>query len=322
MDGTLYPHDLRIGKRPKLNCLKDLLEFVGEGENGMLGYLKSLVSHKARGYQRDMDCYVVEISFLKEHVSNLQHQIDLQSSRLFDVPNLQSVIANLELQRISVEDRMQQLQLELDAQKMVTEDMKVAAIAAREGHTIQQNNLILEIHNAKLQLVRLDLYKTKATLSRLTEKVNQLQKSSFGFRSQIQKRRDLSSLLQKGGHAKSLRRLARTIVGPQTARLVQEQNMIEGRTGRLHGNKASQAESGHVFASLLSRTEVSTLLQDSKMVLVGEKLVNRYFDKIGEIMGPESVLEICDRNSIIQNGYAAYHKKFSSAVKFVGHGNL
>jgi len=321
LDGTLYPHDPRTGKRPKLNCLKDLLEFIGEGENGMLGYIKSLVSLSAEGYQRDMDRYVVEISFLQEHVSNLQRQIDLQSSRLLDVPNLQSVIANLELQRISVENCMQQMQLELDAQTKVTEDMKVAAIAAREGHIIEQNNLI-EIHNAKLQSVRLDLYKTKATLSRLIEKVNRLQKTSFGFRSQIRKRRDLSSLSQKGGHAKSVRRLARTIVGPQTAREVQEQNMIEGKTRRLHGDEASQAESGRVFASLLSRTEVSTLLQDPKMVPVGEKLVNQYFDKIGEIMGPESILEICDRNSITQNGYAAYHKKFSSAVKVVGRGNL
>ena len=133
----------------------------------------------------------------------------------------------------------------------------------------------------------------------------------------------MSSLSQKGRHAKFVRRLARTIVGPQTARVVHvNQNMIEGRTGRLHGNESAQVESGRVFASLLSRTEVSTLLQDPKMIPVEEKLVNRYFDKIGEIMGPENVLIICDRNSIIQNGYATYHKKFSSTVKVVGRGNL
>ena len=77
MDGSLYPNDPRTGKRPKLNCLKDLLEFVGEGENGMLGYVKSLKSDSARGYQRNMDRYTVEISSLKEYVSNLQSQINL-----------------------------------------------------------------------------------------------------------------------------------------------------------------------------------------------------------------------------------------------------
>ena len=321
MDGSLYPNDPRIGKRPKLNCLKDLLEFVEEGENGMLGYVKSLESDSAGGYQRDMDRYIVEISFLKEHVSNLQSQINLQSSRLLDVPRLQSIIASLELQKTATKGRMQQIQLELIAQIVVRDDMRVVAIAAREDHVIDKNNLE-EIHKAKLQSVRLDLYRTKATLSCLTQKMNRLQNNAFGYRSQIRQRRDLSSLSQKGGHAKFVRRLARRIVGPQTARVVHDRNMIEGRTERLHGDESAQAESSRVFASLLSRTEVSTLLQDPKMIPVGEKLVNRYFDKIEEIMGPENVFEICDRNSITQNGYAAYHKKFSSAVKVVGCGNL
>ena len=173
MDGSLYPNDPRTDKRPKLNCLKDLLEFVREGENGMLGYVKSLESDSAGGYQRDMDRYIVEISFLKEHVSNLQSQINLQSSRLFDVPKLQSIIANLELQKTAAEGCMQQIQLELDAQIVIRDDMRVAAIAAREDHVIDKNNLE-EIHKAKLQSVRSDLYRTKAALSRLTQKMNRL----------------------------------------------------------------------------------------------------------------------------------------------------
>ena len=114
---------------------------------------------------------------------------------------------------------MQQIQLELDAQIVVRDDMRVATIAAREDHVIDKNNLE-EIHKAKLQSVRSDLYRTKAALFRLTQKMNRLQNTAFGYPRQIWQWRDLSSLLQKGGHVKFVRRLARTIVGPQTAVLI------------------------------------------------------------------------------------------------------
>lgn len=40
LDGSLYPIDPRSGKRPRINSPSSLLEFVGDGENGLLGYLR------------------------------------------------------------------------------------------------------------------------------------------------------------------------------------------------------------------------------------------------------------------------------------------
>jgi len=42
LDGSIYPADSR-GKRPKFTDIRSLLEFVGEGENGLLGYTSNLV---------------------------------------------------------------------------------------------------------------------------------------------------------------------------------------------------------------------------------------------------------------------------------------
>jgi len=40
LDNSLYPHNPSTWKQPKLNPLKDLVEFVGDGENDSLEYVR------------------------------------------------------------------------------------------------------------------------------------------------------------------------------------------------------------------------------------------------------------------------------------------
>jgi hypothetical protein len=47
LDGSLYPIDPRSGKRPRIDSPSSLLEFVGDGENDLLGYIKSLESNSS-----------------------------------------------------------------------------------------------------------------------------------------------------------------------------------------------------------------------------------------------------------------------------------
>jgi len=101
---------------------------------------------------------------------------------------------------------------------------------------------------------------------------------------------------------------------------VQEQNASQGKSQRLHGDTTSQLESGRIFASLLSKTEVNSLLESPKLSHVGTRMVNHYLEKIGKSMGPENILETCDRNGITHSGYGAIYKNFRSAVKRVGKG--
>ena len=60
-DGSIYPIDPRSRKRPKFNSLKGLLEFVGDGEDGLFGYLKSI-----EGQSFSLSQYLAEIALLKE----------------------------------------------------------------------------------------------------------------------------------------------------------------------------------------------------------------------------------------------------------------
>lgn len=175
-------------------------------------------------------------------------------------------------------------------------------------------------HKEELQQIRGELSQSKLAFKRLLSKFERLKKIPLGYRSAVRKRRDLSSLSQTGGHAKAQKRLARTIVGAETVGRVQQQNAEEGRSRRLYGDKNSQMESGRVFASLLSRTEMESMLETPKMTVVGEAIVNQYLDKIGKLVSAAKILETCDRSGITVDGYSAVYKTFKGAVKSAGKG--
>ena len=164
-------------------------------------------------------------------------------------------------------------------------------------------------------MIQFELSRTKLDLSRAVTKFNKLRQTPLGYRSQMRSRRDLSSLSQSGGHAKAQKRLARQLLGVETARRVHERNLEEGRSAQLHGDKDSQVVNGRVFASILLRAELIAALETPKMSVVGKRYVNYYLDKIGKNIGPEKNLETCDRNTITNNGYTAIYKDFKGAIE-------
>ena len=303
LDGSLYPRDPETRKHLRLNCLKDLLEFLGEGENGLLGYVRSVEANC--GNSLELQQYVIKILHLKESVSDLQHQLHSHEIQLQEIPKLEEEIADLERFRSTSEEQLQNLQSLFNQEQL--------------SHKSNVDDLV-GLHSATLQSVQGELAKTKASLKRMVEKFSRLQKTPLGYRSQVRKRRDLSTLSQSGGHAKALKRLTRTLVGPETVRNVQERNSAEGRSGQLHGDEASQIQSGRIFASMLLQTEVETILNEPKLIKQGVRIANQYMEKIGEKMLPEHILETCDRNAITYSGYSALYKRFSGAVKSAGHG--
>ena len=66
LDGLIYPFDPRPGKHPRFNCLKGLLEFVGDGNNELFGYVQSLCSESVRLE------YIQQVAKLREEVWKLQ----------------------------------------------------------------------------------------------------------------------------------------------------------------------------------------------------------------------------------------------------------
>jgi len=158
-DASIYPLDPRSKKRPRFSCLKSLLEFVGDGEDGLFGYVKSLES---QGGQSHNNRYIVETALLKEQVLNLQRQISDQQLYVQAVPRLEERIASIEAERFSIEERLHALQIEADLERQ-------GRLDCEEGVERQKLTLIEE-HNLVLQSIRGELVKTKAALKRLTEK--------------------------------------------------------------------------------------------------------------------------------------------------------
>ena len=236
LDGSLYPKDIRTGKRPKFTCLKELLEFVGEGENGLLGYVKSLELHSLEAIESE---YIEQISALRVQVLYLQSEIDVQRGRLQDVPGFIGEIKTLQAEKILLEERLQTLQMEVDvgyAEKLGLELQCRLSASEKESLVVS--------YEEQLRQIRSELSKSMLQLKRVVQRFDQLKKSPLGYRSQVRRRRDLSKLSQSGGHAKAQKRLARSLIGPETMMRVQERNAEEGRSGRLYGDTNSQVENG------------------------------------------------------------------------------
>ena len=49
-------------------------------------------------------------------------------------------------------------------------------------------------------------------------------------------------------------------------------------------------------------------------------MANYYMNKIGETVGPRSVLQTCDENMITQVGYNSFYKEFKGGIQSGGKG--
>lgn len=310
LDGSLYPVDQRSGKRPKFNSLKGLLEFVGDGEDGLLGYVNSLQSQVSHASE---SASMAQISSLHNQIMLLNREIEAHEVRIHDIPSLEAQILSLN-EKLWVEDtQFQSLQSDLHVERIrhasIEADYKLATASLTQSH------------KTELQSVQQNLVRTKASLKSLSSKLDGMRKTPYGYRSQVRQRKDLGFLSQNGGHAKAQRRLIRAIVGPQTVGAVQEQNATLGLSGRLHGDNEAQIRTGKVFAGLLSQKEVESMLESSKLTMVGNRMAQQYLDKIGKNICAEDILETCDRSGITQSGYGALYKTFKRAASCAGGGS-
>jgi len=121
-----------------------------------------------------------------------------------------------------------------------------------------------------------------------------MQKKPFGYRQQVQARRDMHSLSQQGGHGKATHRLARHVIAAKTSSKVQEENACEVKRKRMCGNSEDQVKTAKVMATLLSKREVETMMSSPRLTSTATKTTNVYLQKIGQSIGPYTILETCD----------------------------
>jgi len=308
LDGSIYPMDPSTGKRPRFYDVKSMLEFVGDGENGLLGYSHGLQNSNTEISRRaviDRERSNNEIADLRKSLEVLkQREEQLENRQSVESESLHKRIQHLQDLNIIVERTFNTMIASLREEiKTITNELeesiqaeieREAEIKAIEKEQAEKTRQLIENHNSELERVRIDHNQTSKALAVLERKWQKVQSTPYGCRKQSRIRRDLHSLSQSGGHAKALRRLARSIVAPATVRVVQESNAANRIKQRLCGSMATQVESGKVFASILSKTEVSTILQMPAMESVGSDITNRYLNKIGAEIGAHEILAVED----------------------------
>ena len=96
VDGRLYPNDPVAHYHPTFHNLSTFLQFVGRGENGLLGYCKRLSTHESERLYRHF--YAMSNHFQhKAHVSEqlVQELKESISTKDMEISKLQDSIASM-----------------------------------------------------------------------------------------------------------------------------------------------------------------------------------------------------------------------------------
>ena len=335
-DGSIYPQHPISNKRPNFRSVSDLLQFVGDGRSGLLGYVESLcqtdasIQFRLQEAQRELQSMREQVHTLMRNSEEKERlliftQSELQSRQQLDEENSESLVVNslLKDEVATLKNENERLISEyesrlttLNAKSQLESDERLR-LEVEMWIEIQSQN---ESHERSLIELASVLKRTKATLKRREKRLENLVKTPFGYRSCVREAKDLFNLAPKGGHTKRRIRLARTIMNPTTVRNIQTSNKISGVRRRLCGTKETQAETRKVLASMLSQSEVSTICEDPKLKPIGVKIVNNFLSKVGDMIKPDDIVETCDLSLISHSGYDAFFKKFKVAAQMTGRG--
>jgi len=151
-------------------------------------------------------------------------------------------------------DESVQLEIELES------DIEVL-----KHKSADEQKLLVANYKIELEQVKFDYEETKRTLMKL---------QPYGPCQQVRVRKDISSLSQIRGHAKALRRLARSVITPATVKRIQSDNARNGKKQRLCGPIDTQVQSEKVLASIFSKTEVKSMMETSVFESVGVAITN------------------------------------------------
>lgn len=90
---------------------KRIVEFVGDGEAGLLGHVKGLALQNSESIRSD---YIAQISTMRTEVLQLQIEIDIQRRSLEGIPGFVEEIKNLRFEQFSHVERLNNLQIDVD----------------------------------------------------------------------------------------------------------------------------------------------------------------------------------------------------------------
>jgi hypothetical protein len=311
IDGLLYPVDPSTESPPPFRTTKQYLEFLYHGEMGMLGYTKrlKLLSDrkwlpKVQSLENDVVTLQLQVTEYKHSIQQLRIQCQQLQAESF---NMTAAASSHEEDRIRLLRRIESLEAtcgelrELSLRNTVTTDGE----GARVGGKVEA--LEEELSTCKIQYQQLE-----KKMQSMTETPQGLRKRVHGSRM-----KSLDELAAGSGYFKRRRTLLRAQLAPTVVSRVQRQNNQTGSRKRLAGDSGAQTRTAASVASFLSLGEAATLIDQPRMSQATASVAKDVLKKIGETVGPNTMLAACDGTGVTHKGYAAIYKTLKNRIGLI-----
>ena len=213
IDGSLYPGHPDSLKRPSFTNVSGLLEFVGNGKRGLLGYVESL-SRTNSLIQHRLDEAGREICRLQEHVRGMIESVRerdrlLQFSREESFARERLAEENREILLMNdlLKREVQSSAEECNCAKASYVDylkrLDALFVQSKEESLQVEINYWIElesqkeIHKEQLKRIEGKLKSTIAMLRRRDKRLKNLIKTPYGYRSIVRERKDIVCIITK-----------------------------------------------------------------------------------------------------------------------------
>lgn len=314
IDGALYPEDPATKRTPCFNTLKQFLQFLCHGEDGLLGYTKRLrdIVPPSGSVDRIQSTTSLEncvISLEKELARHEQDSIRLRQQRdQFQVEaRVMATSAAFEV--------LERQRLQIEVARLETMCVQLKAIVAENSLSIAT----LTEQRQKLVVTEDELVVSRAMYSKLEEKFRRMVETPAGLRQRVHGRimKNITDLRSGTGYFKRRTIQLRYQILPEVLHRVQQSNKRLGKKKRLGGEQTSQYKTAAVIASMLSRGEAKALAEQPQMSQATMAVAQTIFKKVQDVLTKEVMLGTVDGSSVTHRGYTGIYKTLKNRIGMV-----
>ena len=302
VDGRLYPVDPATERPPAFRSTKEYLEFLGDGEGGMLDYTKRLGAAHVPA--------ATESTILSLQSRVAAYEVELQQLRLLchrlgcEAEDLAGVA------RCHVEDR-RELQSNVEALEAKCAELRLLLTGCEESMQAENTE-----HQQKVNSLAAELQRCEAKYQKMEATMRAMVQTPRGFRRRVHggKMKSFHDLVGGSGHMKRQVSLLRRMLQPSLVAAVQRQNKALGGKKRLAGDSRSQVQTAVGLASILRPAEASALLEQPRMGEAKSSVEKSVVKKISTSIGADSMLWASDGSGVTMRGYTAVYKTVKNRV--------
>ena len=316
-DGALYPEDPATKCAPEFRNLKQILQFICHGDDGLLGYTRRLRDRvpACGGVDQVHTTVALEnciVSLERELARQEQISIRLQADR--DQLHAQAQM----MASAAALDAQERQQLHHDVGRLESECAELRA-------TVAENRVLLATladQQERLVVIEEELAVTTTKYTKLEEKLKRMVETPAGLRERVHGRimKNITDLRSGTGYFKRRRTQLRHQILPEVLHRVQKSNKQLGKKKRLGGEGSSQAKTAAVIASILSQGEAKALAEQPQMSQATMAVTQSVFKKIQDVLTKEVMLGTIDGSSVTHRGYTEIYKTMKNRIGLVAPG--